>query len=98
MDLNTYEIIAEENDGGLKELKELAINENIAFLALIASNYPINVTPSREESAQIGIREEYELVKAIRVIKNNSNTEKLFLLINSPGGAVESSYPVLDTI
>jgi hypothetical protein len=92
MDLNTYEIIAEENDGGLKELKELAINENIAFLALIASNYPINVTPSREESAQIGIREEYELVKAIRVIKNNSNTEKLFLLINSPGGAVESSY------
>lgn len=92
MDLNKDEIIAEENDEELKELKELAINENIAFLALIASNSPINVTPSREEYAQIGIKEEYELVKAIRAIKKNSNTEKLFLLINSPGGTVESSY------
>jgi len=89
MPSSEHTLLAEEYDDALVET---ANNENIAFLALIAPNYPVNITPSRSAFAQIGINEEYAVRKAIKMIKENSNTDKLFFLINSPGGIVQSSY------
>lgn len=84
-------ILAEENN---EEMQEIANLENSALLAIIASYQPVQITPSKTTSAQISFDEEFEIRKAINVIKSRSDCNKLFLLINSPGGWVQSSYMI----
>lgn len=66
-----------------------------AFIAIIASYSPRKVTPSKHISASVGISEEFGIETVIERIKESKcNCENLYLLINSPGGLVQSSYKV----
>ncbi len=84
-------ILAEEND---KKLQEIANSEKSALLTIIAPYQPVQITPSKTISAQISFDEEFGIRKAINIIKSKSSCNKLFLLINSPGGWVQSSYMI----
>jgi len=62
-------------------------------LAFITSYIPAKVSPTRVARAQIGLMEELGVEDAITEIKEK-NIEKLYLLINTFGGGVSSSFKI----
>lgn len=87
--------VDEEKDKELiKELESLDCKKEVVFLALIAPHYGIRVSPSKVAGASFGISEEFGVEEVINRIKKQTNCKKLFLLINSPGGYVQSSYKI----
>jgi ClpP class serine protease len=78
-----------------KELVEFANKEKAILIAIIAPYTRVRVSPIEEKSAYIGLSEEFGVERAIRGIKKkNKSIEKAFILLNSRGGAVESSYKI----
>lgn len=69
------------------------LGNDTAALALLMTYVPAKVTPSRSVHGQIGLVEELGIEDAITEIKKQG-INKLFLLINSFGGDVSSSYKV----
>jgi hypothetical protein len=68
---------------------------NDVFVSIIAPYVGVRVTPSKEIMASMGLSEEFGIETVIEKIKDcNSKCENLYLLINSPGGLVQSSYKV----
>jgi ClpP class serine protease len=61
---------------------------------LIAPYAGVRISPIEERSAQISISEEFGVETAINEIKSRTDVKKLLLLLNSPGGLVQSSYKV----
>lgn len=87
--------VDEEKDKELiKELESLDCKKEVVFLALIAPHYGIRVSPSKVAGASFGISEEFGVEEVINRIKKQTNCKKLFLLINSPRGYVQSSYKI----
>ena len=87
--------VSEEKNTKLeKELNEISKKHNAALLACIAPYVGRKVTPTKTVSAYMGISEEFAIETVINDIKNKTNAKKLLLLINSPGGLVQSSYKV----
>lgn len=87
--------VDEEKDTELiKELESLDCKKDVVFLALIAPQYAIKVSPSRVAGASLGVSEEFGVEEVINRIKKHTDCKKLFLLINSPGGYVQSSYKI----
>jgi len=65
------------------------------FISMIAPYVGVRLTPSKESIATIGLSEEFGVETVIEKIKKLSpKSERLYLLINSPGGFVGSSYKV----
>ena len=87
--------IEKENDKELvDELEKLECKKETVFLALVAPHYGIKVSPSKTAGASLGVSEEFGVEEVIQLIKNETECKNLFLLINSPGGYVKSSYKI----
>ncbi len=84
--------VSEEID---EKLVEFANKNNVIMVALIAPYTRVKISPIEEASAFIGLSEEFGVETAIREIKKKAkNTDKVFILLNSRGGAVDSSYKI----
>lgn len=89
------DVSAEMDETLQKKLGEIAKRDDCILMALIAPYVGVKVTPSKTSRAQIGILEEFGLETAIEQIKQSApKTEHLCLLLNSPGGLIQSSYKV----
>jgi len=85
-----------EEDGKIKKkLLEIANTHKCCVLGFIASYRPAKVTPTKFERAEVGLSEEFGIEQAILDIKEKfSDINKCFVLLNSPGGLVDSSYKI----
>lgn len=89
--------VAEENteQDDLQPLTEIANKDNVALLAFIAPYVSKRVSPVRERYAVIGLAEEFGIEVAIsQICSRLTDKKQLYILINSPGGLVSSSYQV----
>jgi len=69
--------------------------KNDVFLSIIAPYVGVKVTPSKEIMASIGLSEEFGTETVIeKILESIPKPKTLYLLINSPGGLVQSSYKV----
>lgn len=83
----------EKEEGIITGLNEISSGEKTAYLAIIAPYVGVKVTPSKIASAQIGLSEEFGIETVIENIKDaQKDCKNLFILLNSPGGLVQSSY------
>jgi len=88
------DVSEETNDDIIKSLKANS-EANDVFIAIIAPYVGVKVTPSKIKSASMGISEEFGIESVIEEIKEReSQCDNLYILINSPGGLVSSSYKV----
>ena len=78
----------------LKILKKVANKHQVAMLAMMAPIYGKKTNPVDLETASIGQNDELNIEASVKAIKEKSDTKKLFLLIESPGGLVSSSYKI----
>jgi hypothetical protein len=88
------DVALEDNADITKKFQQYS-EENDVFLSMIATYSGVKVSPSRERTASMGIYEEFGIESAIEEIKQKCPEPKtLYLMINSPGGLVSSSYKV----
>jgi len=87
--------VSEETNKDIIESLKANSKANDAFIAIIAPYAGVKVTPSKIKSASMGISEEFGIESVIEEIKEREKQcENLYVLINSPGGLVSSSYKV----
>jgi hypothetical protein len=87
--------VSEENDPKLlKKLLETSKKNKAVLLTLIAPYVGRKVTPTKTLNASIGFSEEFATETVIDEIKKRTDSKTLMLLVNSPGGLVQSSYKV----
>jgi len=87
--------VSEENDAKLlKRLLETSKQHKAVLLTLIAPYVGRKVTPTKTLSASVGFSEEFAIETVIDEIKKRTDSKMLMLLVNSPGGLVQSSYKV----
>jgi hypothetical protein len=82
-----------ESDTKIKGCLLKHLGENTAALALITSYIPAKISPTKVARAQIGLIEELGMEDAIAEIKEN-DIDRLYLLINTFGGGVSSSFKI----
>lgn len=89
---------SKESGQCLKLLQAIANREKCAVMAFIAPYAAVRVSPTEARSASIGLSEEFGIIRTIDQLKgsgtNRPRVEKLYLMINSPGGYVHSSYKI----
>lgn len=80
----------------LKKLKPIADKYNVVLLSLIAPFWGKKISPVDLATAKIRLWEELGVENAMKQIKIKLNGRKtnLFLLVESPGGSVNSSYKI----
>ncbi len=84
--------VSEETD---KKLCEIANKEKAVLLAFIGPYRGLLISPVHVLRPEIGIEDEFGIETAIKDIKNKRpKIDKLYLLVNSMGGGVSSSYKV----
>ncbi len=83
-------------------LQRIANRDKCGLLAFVAPYAAVRVSPTETRSASIGLSEEFGIIGAIDKLTANKTggkkLDKLYLLINSPGGYVHSSYKVAKTL
>ena len=81
-------------------LQQLANDKDVILLAFLNSYIPKKYNMSRSASATISLIDEFGIEEVIKEIKSNpnSNGKKVYLLINSMGGRVSSSFKVAQAI
>ena len=87
-----------END---ERLQELCNEKNVVLLAFIGSYVPRKYNPVSSGSATINIADEFgmeETLKHIQQSISKTNTKKAYLLINSLGGELSSSFKIAQAI
>jgi hypothetical protein len=78
-----------------EQLQQLADREQCILLAFISPYTPMRVSPSEVAYATIGLEEEFGIETVINEVKGCCpEVQRLYFLINSPGGGVPSSYKV----
>jgi len=82
-----------EKDPRIYEAMQEVLDSKTATLAFIAPYTPAKVSPSKAISATIDIPEELGIEDAINEIRKEK-IEKLYLLLNSLGGGVSSSFKI----
>jgi len=89
--------VEEEKD---KKLVQFANKRKVVMLAIIASYVPARVSPARTESAYVGISEEFGVETVLSQIcaRPEDSSIPTYLLVNSSGGAVSSSYKTAKAI
>ena len=86
--------VNEEDDTYLSEkLAEISTKHEAVLMACIAPYVGLKISPTKKVKAQMGISEEFAVETAINQIEAMTDNRKLMLLVNSPGGLVQSSYP-----
>lgn len=79
----------------LSEFQKIANNNDAVLLAFIAPYAGERVSPIHQRSAAIDIFEEIGIGATLaKIYKKSKKRKNLFLLIDSPGGRVDSSYKV----
>ncbi len=87
--------VKEEGQQISKELTNIATNADVCILGFIASYRPAKISPTKTVSPEVGLSEEFGIEQAISDIKDKwPDVEKCFVLLNSPGGLVDSSYKI----
>ena len=87
--------VDEEKDRKIVEaLLNISEKNNSVLLTLIAPYVGRKVTPTKILGAHLGIAEEFAVESVIDEIKSKTDCKNLLLQVNSPGGAVASSYKV----
>jgi len=86
--------VKEEKD---KNIVALAENEGVALIAFIAPYVPVRVSPIEEVRAHIGLPDEFGIEALIEILREK-DIRKAYLLVNSPGGAMASSYKIAKAI
>ena len=87
--------VKEEDDPQLSEkLTEISRKHDAVLMACIAPYVGLKISPTKTINAQMGLSEEFAVETAINQIQAKTDVRKLLLLVNSPGGLVQSSYKV----
>lgn len=87
--------VSKEKDSKLlPKLLELSKKHKAVLLTLIAPYVGRKITPTKTLSAHIGLSEEFAVETVLDQIRNETDAKTLLLLLNSPGGLVQSSYKV----
>ena len=84
--------VEEEDD---EEITTFAKNNNVTLMAFIASYVPRRYSPTTRGFSTINIVDEFSIEQAITEICTKVKhfpTKKLYLLVNSPGGALHSAF------
>ncbi|HDQ06837.1 MAG TPA: hypothetical protein ENN36_09000 [Candidatus Bathyarchaeota archaeon] len=85
----------EEDDQKLSEkLTEISKKHDAVLMACIAPYVGLKISPTKTVNAQMGLSEEFAVETAINQIQTKTDAQKLMLLVNSPGGLVQSSYKI----
>lgn len=89
-------ISLETNPKLLQILQPIADKDQAVLLAFIAPSLGKKISPVDFLTASIGFWEELGIEEAVRDIQKatSGNIKKLYLLIESPGGLVDSSYKI----
>ncbi|MHA1875462.1 MAG: SDH family Clp fold serine proteinase [Promethearchaeota archaeon] len=84
----------------LKKLQEIASNENAVMISFIAQLFRTKISPTRTIAASISLWEELAIEYAIYDIENKLKTlpKKLYLLLDTPGGNVLSSFKIANLL
>lgn len=85
--------VSQENGECKEVLQQMADSNKCAVLAFIAPYIPVRVSPIEIQGATIGLSEEFAILSAVEEIKAQK-IDRLYVLINSPGGYVPSSYKI----
>jgi len=87
--------VKEEDDLKLLEkLTEISKKHDAVLMACIAPYVGLKISPTKTVNAQMGLSEEFAVETAINQIQAKTDVQKLMLLVNSPGGLVQSSYKI----
>ena len=87
--------VNEEHDQILSEkLKQISQKHNAVLMACVAPYIGVKVSPTKTVNAQMGLCDEFAVETAINQIRKKTDIQKLLLLVNSPGGMVQSSYKI----
>ena len=93
--------VVEEKDEALIETFKKNSQEGEAFICFIAPYVVVRISPSKYISASIGLSEEFgtetvidKIREILEVTDPTEKISKVYLLLNSPGGLVHSSYKV----
>jgi len=87
--------VKEEDNQKLSEkLAEISRKHDAVLMACIAPYVGLKISPTKTINAQMGISEEFAVETAINEIQAKTDNRKLLLLVNSPGGLVQSSYKI----
>jgi hypothetical protein len=87
--------VKEEDDQKLSEkLTEISKKHDAVLMACIAPYVGLKISPTKTINAQMGLSEEFAVETAINQIQAKTDARKLLLLVNSPGGLVQSSYKI----
>jgi ATP-dependent protease ClpP protease subunit len=78
-------------------VQELANKEGVALAAFIAPQVSVRISPIEEARAVIGLAEEFSVEVLVQNLKE-AKADEIFLLVNSPGGAMGSSYKIAHAI
>lgn len=97
MENETGELAEEESNEDISNEIKSKLDDDTAALCLIAPYIPAKLSPRARVMASIGIPEELGIEDAINEIKDK-DINKLYLLLNSFGGGVTSSYKVARAI
>lgn len=88
----------EEKD---EELQKLCDKKNVVLMAFVGSYIPRKYNPVSSGGATINIVDEFGIEEALREIHHRTKsmkTKKVYLLINSLGGGVGSSFKIAQAI
>ncbi|RKY64903.1 MAG: hypothetical protein DRQ08_06795 [Candidatus Latescibacterota bacterium] len=86
-------IKAEEDERVVK----IAEDKNVALIAFIAPYVAVRISPVEEARAFIGLPDEFGIEALIELL-SKENIRSAYLLVNSPGGAMASSYKIAKAI
>lgn len=87
--------VSKERDSTLrKKLLEISKKKKAVLIAFIAPYVGKRISPTRILSPELGLSEEFGVESIINDIQNTTDCDTLYLLLNSPGGFVGSSYKV----
>ena len=93
--LNKIIDVNEEDDPSLSEkLTAISKKHDAVLMAFIAPYVGLKISPTKTVNAQMGLSEEFAVETAINQIQTKTDVRKLLLLVNSPGGLVQSSYKI----
>jgi len=80
----------EEDEAAITEYAE---REKIALVAFIAPRVTVRISPADTVSASIGLLDEFGVEALVNKLQE-ARVERAYLLVNSPGGQMDSSYKI----
>lgn len=78
-------------------IRKFADEEKTALIAFIAPYVGVRISPIEEARAFISLPDEFGVEAVVKKLKT-TNVTKAYLLVNSPGGAMDSSYKIARAI